>query len=320
MNILVTGADGFLGAVAVEALLASGQTVGALVQPAVPIRRVNVAADGLHLLRADLEDGAALSSLLDLFRPDACLHLAWYAEPGQYLHSPRNLALLQDSLNLIQLLAECGCGHFVGVGTCAEYDSGRGWLREDGPTRPETLYAASKLALYLCGEHLARAGGMAFAWTRVFYPYGPGEDARRMVPALITALLDGQPFPASQGDQVRDYIHVEDIAQAFVILLAQKAEGIFNIGSGEPIQVRRLMETIEEIVGSTGLIQFGALPPRDWEPPFLCADAQKLYALGWQMRYDLRSGLAATVDWWREQKSARPSAQNSAQAREEITA
>lgn len=316
MNILVTGADGFLGAATVDALLQAGHGVGALVQPHVPLRRLNQSMEravgngnNLQLLQSDLEDAGKLRALLAGFRPDACLHCAWYAEPGQYLHSPRNITLLHASLNLISLLAETGCKYFVGIGTCAEYEALRGWLREDGPTRPETLYAACKLSLCLCGEQLARANGMAFAWARVFYPYGPGEDPRRMVPALIRALLAEQPFPASTGEQIRDYIHVHDIAQAFLTLLTRKAEGIYNVGSGEPISVRRLMETVETIVEESGdpfadpvkLIQFGALPPRDWEPPFLCANVEKLRALGWQPRYSLHEGLAETVEWWRRQ-------------------
>lgn len=142
---------------------------------------------------------------------------------------------------------------------------------------------------------------MAFAWGRIFYPYGPQEDPRRMVPALIRALIADQSFPATQGEQVRDYIHVEDIAQAFITLLTAQATGIYNIGSGDPVPVRRVMETIEDVVGRHGLVQYGAVPYRDWEPRFICADTGKLRGLGWMPAYALRQGLEATTQWWREQ-------------------
>ena len=299
MKILVTGGDGFLGAPIVRALLAQGHHVAALVLPHAPLRRLG----GLpvDVLEAGLEDGDRLRNVLNDWRPDACIHLAWYAEPGKYLTSPHNIALLHASFDLMQLLAESGCRHIVTAGTCAEYDAERGWLKEDGPTKPQSLYAATKLSLCVTGEQLARSLGMTFAHARVFYPYGPAEDPRRMVPALIRALLAGKTFEASGGEQVRDYIHIDDIANAFVTLLTQNASGIYNIGSGEPLTVRRLMETIEGVVGRRGLIQFGALPPREWEPRFLCADMQKLRGLGYAPQHTLVSGLEQTAAWWREQ-------------------
>ena len=302
MKILITGADGFVGAPLTRALLALGMDVGAVALPGEPLRRLSKAdTSRLHLLHGSLTEMDGLRPALTDFRPDACIHLAWYAEPGKYLHSPNNLPMLHGSLALMQTLLDVGCKQMIGAGTCAEYDTEQGWLKEDGRTNPESIYAATKLSLCLCGEQLARMGGMAFAWGRIFYPYGPQEDPRRMVPALIRALLAEQTFPATQGEQVRDYIHVADIAQAFITLLTAQATGIYNIGSGAPVPVRRVMETIEDVVGRRGLIQYGATPYRDWEPRFICADTGKLRGLGWMPAYSLRQGLEATAQWWREQ-------------------
>ena len=301
MRVLITGADGFVGAHVTRALLKSGMEVGVLTRSGATFRRLQDVADRIHILQGDLNEIDRLRPTLNNFKPEACIHLAWYAEPGKYLHAPQNIAMLNSSLALIQALAEVGCTHFVGAGTCAEYDAEQGWLKEEGRTRPETLYAASKLSLCLAGEQLARQNRMGFAWGRIFYPYGPEEDSRRMVPALIRALLAEEPFPASRGDQVRDYIYVEDVAQAFRLLLTQKTSGIFNIGSGVPITVRHLMETIEEIVGKPGLIQFGAIPYRDWDPRFLCANIQNLRNLGWVPCYTLHEGMHLTTQWWRKQ-------------------
>lgn len=301
MKVLITGADGFIGAHVTRALLSHGMDVGVLVRSREPFRRLQDVGDRLCLLRGDLTEIDRLRPALNDFKPDACLHLAWYTEPGKYLHSPHNVTILNHSLTLIQTLAEIGCKHFVGAGTCAEYDAEQGWLKEDTVTRPETIYAASKLSLCLCGEVLARQYDMTFAWGRIFYPYGPQEDPRRMIPALIGALLAGQAFPATNGNQIRDYVFVEDIAEAFHILLTQKAAGIYNIGSGVPITVRYLMQTTEAIIGTHGLIQFGALPYRDWDPRFICADIQKLRSLGWTSRYTLEEGLRITTRWWHEQ-------------------
>ncbi len=168
----------------------------------------------------------------------------------------------------------------------------------------ETLYAAAKLSLCLLGQQMAAENGFGFAWGRLFYLYGPYEDSRRMVPALIGALRRGERFPATPGEQVRDYIHAEDVATALWALAAGSHEGIFNVSSGVPITIRQLMETIGEIGGRTDLIDFGTLPYRQWEPMFICGDNRKLRGTGWTPKYTLRGGLEHTAAWWERQEHA----------------
>ena len=201
---------------------------------------------------------------------------------------------------LLQELIQIGCQQVVMVGTCAEYDTDRGFLREDGQTRPTTIYAATKLALSLVGQQMAAATGVNFAWARLFYLYGPYEDERRVVPALIRALLNGDTFPSTAGEQVRDYLHVEDVASALWTLAEKRTAGVFNISSGVPVTMRQLMTTVGNVLGCTELIRFGALPYRDWEPMFICGDNRRLRAQGWQPRYTLLDGLRQTINWWVE--------------------
>ena len=213
MRILVTGAAGFVGASAVRRLVADGHTVGALVRPGSSRRRLD-GVESITRIECDLADRAALGQALSAWKPQACIHLAWYAVPGKYLDDPENLDCLAVSLGLLDLLAQAGCRHVVMTGTCAEYDTDLGYLRESGPTRPATLYAAAKLSLGIIAAIRAGQLGMTLSWARLFYLYGPHEDERRMVPSLIKALLDRKPFKASSGRQVRDYLHVDDVASA----------------------------------------------------------------------------------------------------------
>src|ERR1700738_362447 len=101
------------------------------------------------LIECDLGDHARVRQLLAERHPELCFHCAWYAVPGEYLHGLENLTSLANSLNLARGARESGCRHFVGVGTCFEYDISTGPLSETSPTRPQTLYAAAKLALHL---------------------------------------------------------------------------------------------------------------------------------------------------------------------------
>jgi UDP-glucuronate decarboxylase len=300
MRVLVTGAGGFIGTPVVKELLSAGYEVAGLLVPGHPLRGLTEVADRTTVLYGDLSDELAAQNAVDVWRPEACVHLAWYTQPPTYLHSPENITSLTNSLRLLRELIRAGCQQIVAAGTCAEYDTDLGYLREDSRTRPDTLYAATKLSFSLVAQQMAAAAGVKFAWARLFHVYGPGEDRRRLVPSAVNALLGGQSFPATQGEQVRDYIHVEDVAAAIRLLVQQEASGAFNVSLGVPVTVRQVIETIAEIIGPAELAQFGALPYRAWEPRFICGDSQRIRGLGWKPRYGLKEGLSQTVDWWRK--------------------
>jgi len=296
-KLFITGASGFIGSHVVRHALASNCQVAVLVMPEDPLRRLQDLTGRITLIPGDLDHPETYRPVLSAWKPEACIHLAWYAEPGKYLHAMENLACLTGSLALFQELIRIDCRHIVMAGTCAEYALQNEILREDSPTDPKTIYAACKLSLNLIGRQLAVRTGIKFAWGRIFYLYGPDEDSRRVVPALIRSLAAARPFQASSGEQIRDYMHVADVASAFYRLAEYGAEGVFNICSGEPISMRRLMEIIGEIMGHGELIRFGEAPARSWDPPFICGDNRKLRELGWTPKNDLEFGLRTTISW-----------------------
>ena len=116
---------------------------------------------------------------------DTVIHLAWYAEPGQYLQSPLNLDCLAGTLSLAKGAAAAGVRRCVGVGTCFEYDLHGRPPVVDTPLRPTTPYAGAKAAALPVAVTLAARAGFEFAWCRLFYLYGGAhEDARRLVPYI----------------------------------------------------------------------------------------------------------------------------------------
>ena len=298
MRVFLTGASGFIGAHVLRALLDRGHVVTALVSPGNPLWRLRGVNDLFSAVVGRLNCLDLLRVTLAEFQPEVWIHLAWYAKPGKYLQSTKNISSMTDSVTLMRILSQVGCRQVVMAGTCAEYDTDLGYLREDTPTRPVTLYAAAKLACFLIGQQIAAQAKINFAWGRIFYPYGPQEDVRRLVPAVIRTLLNGRSFAATYGEQVRDYIHVEDVAVAFCVLAENQTNGVFNISSGVPVTIHHLLETIGSLIGHDNLIKFGAQPYRTWEPPFICGENLRLKEHGWHPKYSLLEGLNHTLRWW----------------------
>ena len=298
MTVLVTGAAGFVGSHVVRQLLAQNQDVAALVRPGNPRPRLQDVENKIQILEADLGDTETVAAHLARTKPTACIHAAWYAEPGKYLPSPKNLDSLRASLSLLEALARAGCRHVVSVGTCFEYEMQDRPLKENSPTKPFTLYAASKLAFMLVAAQRAPQLDMGFAWARLFYLYGPYEDGIRLIPAAIRALSANQEFKASDGAMVRDYLHVADVATGLIALSHHKLEGAFNVCSGEAVTIAGLMQALGELLGRPELIRLGAYPKRDWDPMYVCGDSRRLRTeANWKPLYSLRDGLEDTIEW-----------------------
>jgi nucleoside-diphosphate-sugar epimerase len=263
--------------------------------------RIEDIQSSLKLVQADLCDAEALEALMSSVKPDVCLHLAWFAEPGVYVNSMQNLDMLTASLRLSALAARAGCKYFMGVGTCFEYDLNYGYLSESTPVKPQSLYAGSKLAFKSVLDQIGRTTGLETAWVRLFYQYGAYEDKRRVVPAVITSLLSNQKQKLTRGEQIRDYLHVEDVASAITAIFRKRLTGEVNIGSGIPITIRDLTTKIGALLDRTELLEYGAIPYNPDDPRFVCANNRHLVEqTGWKPRFELEEGLLRTINWWQK--------------------
>jgi nucleoside-diphosphate-sugar epimerase len=307
LTVLVTGATGFIGSHVVRALLARGRRVRALARPASDRAALADVADRIDWVACE-DLWAAGERELDALAAgaDACVHAAWVATPGKYLTSPENLRCVDGTVALVSALGRAGCPRALLVGSCFEYDFSPGTLAETGPLAPGSLYAASKVAASFLVSAIARESQLRALWARIFYQYGPYEDARRLVPAVATALLRGEKVDVTSGRQVRDFLHVQDVAGALVAALESPLEGVVNVGSGKGVTVRSIVETIERQTGREGLVNYGGRPDSPTDPPVVIADTSRLTAAtGWAPRYDLESGLHDTLEWWKEREAVR---------------
>jgi dTDP-6-deoxy-L-talose 4-dehydrogenase (NAD+) len=178
-----------------------------------------------------------------------------------------NLDCLAGTLNLARAFAAEGGKRFVGVGTCAEYDLTVGLLTPDAPLAPTSLYAACKASAFQVIGRYLESERVSFAWCRLFYLYGQGEDELRLVPYIRKQLEAGQEALLTSGGQIRDFVDVEEAGRMIADVALGHSEGAVNICSGTPVTVRELAESIADEYGRRDLLRFGARPDNPFDPP-----------------------------------------------------
>jgi nucleoside-diphosphate-sugar epimerase len=220
--------------------------------------------------------------------------------PGKFWEAQENLEWVRASRELLCAFAEHGGKRFVAAGTCAEYAPNAGECVEHvTPLLPNTLYGTCKHEFQQILHSSAAQSGLSSAWGRIFFLYGPHEDPSRLAAYVIRSLLRRDPALCSDGKQVLDFLHVEDVAAAFIALLESEAQGPVNIGSGKPTQLRTMLEEIGRRLGRLELIHFGARATNS-ETSRLWANVERLETeTDWSPRYDLTSGIAQAIEWWR---------------------
>jgi len=296
-RVLVTGAAGFIGRHCLPILLAKGFEVHAA-DVVIPENNLY----GVYWHYVDLLDTQKADELIATIHPTHLLHFAWYAKPGEYWNSLENIRWVEGSLHLLRAFHMNGGKRVVMAGTCAEYDWKFSYCSEYvTPLVPSSLYGTCKNAMQHLLKDFSRETGLSSAWGRIFFLYGPHENPNRLVSSVIIKLIQNKTAPCSHGNQIRDFLHVEDVASAFVSLLMSNVEGPVNIASGKPIALKEIILSIADKLGKTPLVKLGALPQNENEPSVIFGDTKRLFSeVIWQPRYDIDGGIRETIDWWQE--------------------
>lgn len=298
-KVLITGASGFIGRNTLNPLFEKGYEVHA-----VSSKLCKSNDKKIHWHCCNFMDFNQTDKLFKSLEPTHLMHFAWYLNPKDYKNAEENLQWVQASIEILKCFKKYGGQRLMFAGTCSEYDSRYGYLNEElTPLKSDCLYGTCKAGLHDIVEKYCSENNLSLVWGRIFYIYGPFENPLRVIPYIINKLLDGESAYCSHGNQIRDYLYIDDVADACVATFHSEMEGDVNIGSGKPVSLKEMFMKIAKIIDREDLISLGKYKTIPNEASFITADVQKLKEeIGWTPHYDLDRGLTKTIQWWKDQK------------------
>ncbi|HJN75703.1 MAG TPA: GDP-mannose 4,6-dehydratase [Myxococcota bacterium] len=292
MRVLVSGGAGFVGAATVRLLLAEGHDV--VVLDDLSTGRRDVLREDVVFHHGDVRDQLACRRAVQ--GCDALVHLAALSAVPESFVEPVRFDSVNDGGTASILDAAWGAGvrRVVLASSAAVYgEGGSRPLREEDPFDPRSPYAASKVGMEALGRVYAHRG-VHVGLLRYFNVFGPGASANSVVPRFVLRARAGLPFEIEgDGEQLRDFIHVEDVARANVLALRRSA-GTVNIGSGRATSIRELADAIGVLFGSPGVRRVGG---REHDLRKSVADVRRARRhLGWSPRIELEEGLRELLE------------------------
>lgn len=309
--ILITGASGFVGAHLVEHFLKrTDRKVIALTSTSPSAWRFEYLAQtarAFEILKLDLTDRAAVQASLKRTAPTVILNCAAFGAYSTQSNPDRIYPTCFEAVRtLLDVALETpGFEAFVQAGSSSEYGLNCTAPTEDAPTLPDSHYAVAKVAASQLVRFYALKHSLP-AWTlRLYSVYGALEESSRLIPKALHAAAKGKLPPLANPSISRDFIAASDVCEAFESVVTKaralpKGE-IFNIGSGRPTTLEKLVTLLREKLGVSEAPHWGSMKDRAWDHPGWYSNPSKAQkVLGWSARTDLASGLQSTLRWYRE--------------------
>lgn len=304
---LVTGAAGFVGANLCRRLIGAGCTVHGLVRPGSDLWRLRDLDGAVPLHPVDITSAAAVAEVVDRTRPLVVYHLATHgAYPFQKDMGRIVLSNVSGMVHVAQACADAGVELLVNTGSSSEYGRKPHPMGESDALAPESYYAVSKCAQTMLGQTLPRQMGLPVVTLRLFSVYGPFEEPSRLVPTVVLRAMRGEALEMASPHTARDFVHVDDVVEAYLRLeaLVAHAGEVINIGTGVQTRLADLVDTLSSVAGRPVEARWEALAARPWDTSTWVADIQKAdRLLRWRPQVDLRQGLAHCWEWFGDHAS-----------------
>ena len=317
MRIFLTGGAGYIGSAVTQTLIEAGHEV-TVYDSLVKGYRAAVPSEA-DFVMADLGDKAALNAALTAKPYDAVMHFAAFIEAGESMQKPGKYFEnnVSNSIQLIEAVCQAGIERFVMSSTAAVYQSSDEPLNEDAPLGPTNTYGATKLMIEQSLDWFSQIHGLRFAALRYFNAAGalPGRGEAHnpethLIPLVLQVPLGqredikifGTDYPTPDGTNIRDYIHIADLASAHMLALEaleNKDKLIYNLGNGKGYSVREVIDTAREVTGHA--IPAEESPRRPGDTIRLVASPEQISKeLGWKPKIpDLKDIVASAWEWHR---------------------
>lgn len=301
---VLTGATGFIGSALARRLVDEGIKVYGIVRTNSSCNSLLEIMPGVEKIQVQSFKTEELKSIFSGIPVDIVFNLASYGVNQQHRDPKIMLEGNVDLVaNLLLSLRDSVIKKFIHVGSCSEYGNllKKDVLFEGDPIKPVSLYGAAKAASSIYGNALAINLGIPFVTLRLFGVYGVGENHFRLIPYLIHKLSQTKPVDLTPGDQVRDFLYIDDVIDA-LIAAAQSEKlalySIFNVCSGHPTRIRDVAEAVADTIGrSRNLLLFGKRPHRQDEPMVVVGDNSRfIEATNWRPRITLAEGISKMVN------------------------
>jgi nucleoside-diphosphate-sugar epimerase len=301
-RVLVTGSSGFVGANLARRLISDGHDVHLLLRPNHEEWRLRDVESARHVV--DVTDAEGVKQVVRGVRPEWIFHLAAY---GAYSSQTGLLETVQTNLvgtaNLVDAALSVGFEAFVNTGSSSEYGLKSHAAAETDLLEPNSDYALTKAAATMYCRNAARTYDVRLRTLRLYSVYGPWEEPARLIPTLIVYGLKGKLPKLADPDIARDYVHVEDACDAYLLAAAdEKAENgaIFNVGTGVQTSLAQVVQTAREVMPIKEKPAWGSMPNRKWDTTTWVADNRAIsQTLGWKPRYQFQEGLEQVINWFR---------------------
>lgn len=294
-KVLVTGASGFVGSRLVLRLIKQGYDVAITLRPGSTLSELGVPEELLYKIDVDNSTTAvALADKLRDFKPDAVVHLASLYISEHEPHQIESLVLsnVLFGTQLLEAMAQAGCPRLVNIGTSWQY-------YESDSYRPVNLYAATKQAFIDVAKYYLDARGLRVIDLKLYDTYGENDRRKKLVPYLVDNLGSSSVLSLSEGRQLINIVHIDDVVNCLVIalerMLNDKVNGYeeYQVSAEETLTLRELVELLEDVSHQTLDIAWGARPYRDREVMQPWRGGSLLP--GWQQEITLREGLLRVV-------------------------
>jgi nucleoside-diphosphate-sugar epimerase len=283
MKILIIG-NGFLGSAISQRLQSDGHEILIFARtwrPEIQARQ----------LLGDIFNFEEFVKVLD-WKPQVIVHTAWITTPGLYRDDPSNTEYANFTKTLATSVVNSDVEHLLVLGTCAEYG------RQGGPSvagvtplTPTSLYAQQKVVALNSVKELFRGSNVRFTWARIFYPYGPNQNKKRLIPRLINSLYSGQSIALADTSSIYDWITTRDIALAVSWILANELPEEIDVGTSFGYSNLELLNTLKELLQPT--YKFSSNEKHDFglNEVFVASKDSSLLRSGWSPKDSLVDGL-----------------------------